>query len=64
MMKPICFLQVLKALLERCWDPSADRRPEFVDIVQILDTEIKKLPREAFRKPGVASSEGGCCSVM
>ena len=57
-------MQVLKTLIQQCWDPSADNRPEFVAIVDILDREIKKLPREAFRQPGIASSEGGCCSVM
>lgn len=55
---------MLKALLQKCWDPIAENRPEFVDIVQTLDAEIKKLPREAFRKPGVASSDEACCSVM
>jgi hypothetical protein len=56
-------MQVLQKLIRRCWDPVADNRPEFVEIVSILDAEIKKLPREAFRKSGEAES-GGCCTLM
>ena len=36
--------------MERCWDPSPDKRPHFLEIVQILDAEINKIPRKEYKK--------------
>jgi len=56
-------MQVLEKLIRRCWDPVADNRPEFVEVVSILDTEIRKLPRESFHNAGEDGSHS-CCTLM
>ena len=55
-------LKVMKKLIQRCWHPNPESRPEFEEIVKTLDAEIKKLPRTAFRRGG--GQEGACCSMQ
>ena len=51
-------LQALKKLVKDCWDPNPEKRSNFEEVVKVLDTLIKTMPREH------ASGGGGCCSVQ
>jgi hypothetical protein len=50
-----------KKLVERCWANSYDDRPDFDDVVAVLDGVLKDLP---FTPSGAAGGKGGCCSVQ
>ncbi|EIE26582.1 kinase-like protein [Coccomyxa subellipsoidea C-169] len=47
----------LKKMVTRCWDPNPERRPNFEDVVKVLDDLIKMMPRET-------ASSGACCSLQ
>lgn len=49
--------QTLKKMVTRCWDPNPERRPNFEEVVKILDGLIKTMPREK-------ASSGACCSLQ
>ena len=51
-------MQALKALVVRCWDANAEKRPDFEEVIALLDVLLKKVPRED------SSGGGGCCTVQ
>ncbi|CAK0733933.1 hypothetical protein CVIRNUC_000357 [Coccomyxa viridis] len=50
-------MKTLKKMVTRCWDPNPERRPNFEEVVVILDNLIKQMPRDAH-------SSGQCCSLQ
>lgn len=56
----ICLIwrQALKDLVVQCWDADPEKRPNFEQIIIILEGLLKKIPREP------SSGSGGCCSIQ
>ena len=56
----ICLIwrQALKNLVVQCWDADPEKRPNFEQIIIILEGLLKKIPRET------SSGSGGCCSIQ
>ena len=50
-------VQTLKKMVTRCWDPNPEKRPNFEEVVQILDGLIKQMPRDQH-------SSGQCCTIQ
>jgi serine/threonine protein kinase len=48
-----------KKLVERCWANSFDDRPDFDEVVSVLDGVIKGMPA-----PTGGAGGGGCCTVQ
>ena len=42
----------------RCWDAHAEKRPDFEEVIAILEALLKKVPREQ------SSGGGGCCTIQ
>ena len=51
-------MQALKDLVVRCWDANPEKRPDFEEVISILDALLKTIPREQ------SSGGGGCCTVQ
>ena len=47
-------LQELGALVEACWHPDPDKRPDFTEVVASLEGVLMRLPRKG---------PSGCCYV-
>ncbi len=60
--------QEIRALIEECWAPDPEDRPQFVDVVDKLEDIMSKVPRSAsapkqhFTEPSDTQKE--CCSVQ
>ena len=54
-------MQTLKDLVVRCWDANPEKRPDFEEVITILDTLLKTVPRD---QSGGGGGEGGCCTVQ
>lgn len=56
----ICLIwrQALKDLVVQCWDADPEKRPNFEQVITILEGLLKKIPRET------SSGSGGCCSIQ
>lgn len=52
-------MQTLKDLVVRCWDANPEKRPDFEEVITILDTLLKRVPRDQSSGGG-----GGCCTVQ
>jgi len=53
----------LKQLVERCWDPDYDKRPEMTEVIQDLKKIMAQLPMEI----SIAQRErtaDSCCVVQ
>ncbi len=50
-------VQALKKMVRSCWDANPEKRPNFEDVIKVLDELIRQMPRE--------TSTGGCfCSLQ
>lgn len=65
----------LKRMVELCWAPDYEARPEFVDVIEMLEEVAREVKPELLevRRPSstakgkegpAAAEEGSCCSVM
>ena len=63
----------LKELTERCWSADYESRPNFDEICDILEEQLKRLgkgkmsrgaPAAAGQAAAGGTGSGGCCSVM
>ena len=63
----------LKALTERCWSADYESRPNFDEICDILEEQLKRLGKDKMCRGSTATTgpaaaggtgSGGCCSVM
>lgn len=54
----LCFAseQALKKMVRSCWDPNPEARPNFEDVVTVLDALIKQMPRD--------QPSGGCFCTL
>jgi hypothetical protein len=54
-------VQKLRELVCDCWEPDAEKRPSFEDIVTRLEEMLRELPKHTiFNK---STSPGDCCVV-
>jgi hypothetical protein len=57
----LSFPQKLRELVCDCWEPDAEKRPSFEDIVTRLEEMLKELPKHTiFNK---SQAPGDCCVV-
>ena len=53
------------ALLSACWSTSPSRRPDFAQVVPVLEAALAALPAAAdAQQEGVAGAKEGCSCVL
>ena len=56
-------LQKLRDLIERCWHHEIHSRPDFMEVISVLEGLLEQLgPRKAVADAG--TPHGGCCTVQ
>lgn len=64
----MCCYQGIRDLIESCWAPDPEDRPQFVDVVNTLEDLLAKLPRSGTSPKqhfaDVSDSQKECCSVQ
>jgi hypothetical protein len=67
--------RALRMLVEQCWSPDAEQRPEFTDVIKRLEAVVQQMPIEtpfsggysrqaSTAGPNSSGDGGGCCSVQ